>query len=103
MDTSVHPNEPAPANHVISQNYPNPFNGNTSISFDLNQSIYPGAQLKIYNVRGQLVRNLQPAGNSNFSWDGRDNKGSAVAEGIYMYRLEADSFTSAPRKMVLLK
>ncbi len=103
VDTSVHPNEPAPANHVISQNYPNPFNGNTSISFDLNQSIYPGAQLKIYNVRGQLVRNLQPVGNSNFSWDGRDNKGSAVAEGIYMYRLEADSFTSAPRKMVLLK
>ena len=30
-----------------------------------------------------------PAGNQDLAWDGRDDGGRAVADGVYLYRLEA--------------
>jgi hypothetical protein len=35
-------------------------------------------------------------------WDGRDASGSAVASGVYFYKLVTDGFSDT-RKMVLLK
>jgi hypothetical protein len=62
--------------------------------------------LKIYNVRGQLVRtlvdeDLKPEAYTVI-WDGRNNKGSEVASGIYFCRLKIEDYTET-RKMLLLK
>jgi NAD-dependent SIR2 family protein deacetylase len=35
-------------------------------------------------------------------WDGRDDAGVSVSSGVYFYRLEAGSF-STTRKMVVMK
>jgi hypothetical protein len=93
------------------QNYPNPFNPTTTITF----TVY-GSQLivhrpihtslKIYNIRGQLVRTLvddeRLPGYYQVFWDGKDNSGKEVASGIYFYRLEASNL-KLTRRMVLLK
>jgi flagellar hook assembly protein FlgD len=63
-------------------------------------------RLTIYNAQGQAVRTLMdgpsPAGAQVVRWDGRDDRGSRVASGIYYYRLEAAGF-SETQKMLLLK
>ena len=67
--------------------------------------------MKFYNTSGQLVKTLvddvQKAGIHTVKWDGRDNNGTRVASGIYLYRMEARKGTGTvrfveTRKMVLL-
>lgn len=88
----------------LAQNYPNPFNPSTSIRFGLANDGY--VRIAVYNVLGQKIRNLiseqRTAGYHNVMWDGKNQKGSAVPSGIYIYRLETvDGILS--KKMVLLK
>ena len=93
-----------PKAYGLSQNYPNPYNLQTQIAYQLPQSGL--VLLKIYNIRGELVRTLvneyKPAGYHTVSWDGKNGDGVAVSSGIYFYRLSSESF-SATRKMVMLK
>ena len=94
-----------PAVNLQLTNYPNPFNPSTTIRFNLpNKSI---ASLKIYNLKGQLVRNLfkgsLKSGNHNLAWNGDDNKGKKVSSGIYLYKLTTDDGLAQTNRMVLLK
>jgi immune inhibitor A len=96
-----------PKSIKLFQNYPNPFNPNTSIQFSVNSGQSPiRTFLKIYNIRGQLVRTLvdgdKTGGDYAVLWDGRDESGKAVSSGIYFYKLTAGS-SSEVKKMVLLK
>ena len=89
---------------MLYQNYPNPFNPETTISFDL---VSPGpASLRVYNSKGQLVRDLMhenlPSGRHNLVWNGLDNNGIAVSSGIYFYRLTVAGH-SETQKMMLVK
>ena len=90
-------------------NYPNPFNPETWIPYELSEP--NEVRIRIYDVRGRLVRDLQlghqPAGyytsrSRAAYWDGRNDIGERVASGIYFYQLQADN-TSFLRKMVILK
>ena len=89
---------------ALQQNYPNPFNPNTAISYQL--SAVSDVKLSIYNTNGQLVRTLinttQPVGHYVVEWDSRDNSGTLVSSGVYVYRLNAGDrvFT---RRMVLMR
>jgi len=93
-----------PEKFDLGQNYPNPFNLETKISFSLTEEAE--VSLKIYNIRGQLVKTLlqerRPIGSYTVSWNGINHKGEEVASGLYLYRLSAGdrSFT---KKMSLLK
>jgi len=89
----------APAHFSLLQNYPNPFNPVTTISFDLARPEL--VTLKIYDLRGSematlLHQRLEP-GRHSARFDA-----SALANGVYFYRLEAGSFRQV-RKMVLAK
>ena len=107
------------------QNYPNPFNAVTSIQYAVcsrqTKTVDGGkavdgsqfmvhcplhATLKIYNVRGQLVRTLvdeeKPPGSYSVVWDGRDQRGYEVSSGIYFYQLKTKGHSEV-RKMILLK
>ena len=72
------------------QAFPNPFNPSTNIAFELPQA--GRATLRVYNIRGQVVRELldgfQDSGMHRVTWDGRDNWGRAVASGLYFARLQ---------------
>lgn len=93
-----------PDQYALFQNYPNPFNPETLISYDLPKESQ--VRLVIYNPLGQVVRILvdkqQPAGNHAAAWDGLNDRGLAVPNGIYFYKLQTSEFTRS-KKMTLLK
>ncbi|HEY4755980.1 MAG TPA: C25 family cysteine peptidase [Ignavibacteriaceae bacterium] len=75
-------------------NYPNPFRDDTYFSFRLTQ--FPDElKIKIYSVAGRLIKEiaLLPSAlgnNLNFvtvHWDGRDEDGDLVANGVYIYKV----------------
>ncbi len=86
------------------QNSPNPFNPSTTIRFELKE---PGkVKLDIYNIKGQLVKNLQNEvkgrGLHSVVWNGKDSKGRNVSSGLYFYRIQAKGFSKI-NKCLLLK
>lgn len=88
-----------PLRFDLAQNHPNPFNPITNFSFALPYACH--VRLEIFNIAGQRVAvavdDYLEAGRHAVAWDG-----SAVASGIYLYRLQADDFIDT-KKMVLLK
>lgn len=88
----------------LEQNFPNPFNPKTTINFQVAER--QKITLTIYNVKGELIRNLveeeMDKGLHSVSWNGLDNSGNIVSSGSYFYRLSAGNFTKT-HKMILLK
>lgn len=104
------PGEPTPpvtpGRAWLGQNRPNPFNPVTVIGYTVPGTAPEEVRLRVYSVAGRLVRTLvsrrvEP-GYHEARWDGRDDRGSPAASGVYVYRAEigAAAFT---RKMALLK
>lgn len=93
-----------PAVCSLAQNYPNPFNPITAIRFTLTET--SPVTLKIYNLRGQLVRTLvdQPmtAGLHSVLWRATDDCGIEVAGGVYLCTLKLNGFAET-RKLLLTK
>ncbi|RKX24200.1 MAG: hypothetical protein DRP45_08750 [Candidatus Zixiibacteriota bacterium] len=93
-----------PISYSLDQNYPNPFNPTTTISFSLPNT--GTAKIEVFNVLGRLIATPfdgeASSGENQVVWNGRDQNGSAVASGVYFYRLSADNYTET-RKMMLLK
>ncbi len=85
-------------------NYPNPFNPETTINFSIHKP--EEVELKIYNIKGQLVKTLidekiEP-GVHKVIWKGRNNNNKQVASGVYFIKLKASTNTDI-RKTILLK
>lgn len=89
----------AATNFGLDQNYPNPFNPTTTIRFNLPQSEL--VRLEVFNVAGQRVAELVNAQLSAGVHEIPFNA-SSLASGMYLYRLQAGSFT-AVQKMNLIK
>ena len=98
-----------PAQTALLPNYPNPFNPETWIPYQLKRPA--DVTLAIYDLNGQNVRTLAPGYQSAgvyrsreraAYWDGRNQQGETVANGVYFYTLSADDLTST-RKMLLGK
>ncbi|HID92983.1 MAG TPA: T9SS type A sorting domain-containing protein [bacterium (Candidatus Stahlbacteria)] len=103
------------------QNYPNPFSQVTEIRYTLkdksrekkdeNEKESLGSRrsslvsLRIYDLTGRLVRTLvdeqQKPGYYKVTWNGKDDSGSAVAPGVYFYRLIADDYSSTKKTVIL--
>ncbi len=85
-------------------NYPNPFNPATEIKMTLPQAGH--VSLKVFNVRGELVRTLvngeMAAGVQKITWNGTNDSGSNVASGVYFYETKYNGETSI-NKMALVK
>ena len=79
-------------------NFPNPFGEvGTNLSYQLTQSA--DVTIKIYSVRGQLIKTLTAsrgsegglAGFNKIPWDGRDSSGALIPNGVYLYLISATS------------
>ena len=80
--------------------YPNPFSptsdGIVRIRYELdaNQSV----TVRIFDFSSRLIRTLtdgsQSTGTREVSWDGSDDRGARVANGIYFYTVDADQSAS---------
>ncbi|TKJ40211.1 hypothetical protein CEE36_09760 [candidate division TA06 bacterium B3_TA06] len=81
---------------------PNPFVGSTTISFAVPATV--NVSLKVYDITGKLVTTLvsgnQTPGRHAVTWNGTDDLGRSVAQGIYLVRMDAKDF-SATKKVVL--
>jgi len=90
-------------------NYPNPFNPETWIPYQL--ALASPVTISIYNAKGQLIRTItlghQAAGiyiskDKAAHWDGRNDTGEEVSNGVYFYNLRARDFKST-RRMLIVK
>lgn len=97
--------EPAETGVLALKIAPNPFNAATSLQFALDAEAEVAA--RIYDVRGRLVRDLQPgrlgAGAHRIDWDGRDERGATVATGVYLVRVQAGGGEPGTARLVLVK
>ena len=62
-------------------------------------------EIAIYSVSGRLVRRLTealPSGESSLTWDGRDDRGSRAASGVYFARVQANG-EAGKGKLVLVR
>ena len=93
-----------PTEYALKANYPNPFNPTTTIQFDVPEA--SDVRLEVYDMMGRRVATLVNgnfnAGRYEATWNARSDAGNAVASGVYLYRLQAGSFESVKR-MVLMK
>ncbi|MBN2461312.1 MAG: T9SS type A sorting domain-containing protein, partial [Candidatus Cloacimonetes bacterium] len=85
-------------------NHPNPFNPDTYIQFQLaeEQKVY----LAVYNLRGQMIKIITDtalsSGYYSYLWNGTDQAGRKVSSGIYLFRMQTETYHST-KKMLLLK
>ena len=92
-------------------NYPNPFAGVTYFTFKLTQ-IPDEMKLKIYTVAGRLIKEFNKSAaelNYDFNeiyWDGRDQDGDLVANGVYIYKVtmkKGDETQDATQKLAIVR
>ncbi len=80
-----------PDKFELGQSYPNPFSSSTAIPYQLKKG--SDVRVTIFDILGKEARKFlvgsQTAGSHNILWDGRNNFGKRVANGIYFYRLQA--------------
>ena len=102
--TGLPPREPPHNDWRLDSPWPNPSCGLAAIRLKATDS--GPVALAIFDARGRLVRRLYsgmlPAGERQFAWDGRDELGRPVAQGIYWCRLRTHTYGAA-RKLVHLE
>jgi len=96
---------PSPAfRDFLYDSYPNPFNPATTIMYST-ASDGP-VELAVYDVSGELIRTLAKERKAKniytVLWDGKDNRGSNAASGVYFCRLKTPGYAAA-KKVVLLR
>jgi hypothetical protein len=73
--------------------YPNPFRTNVTFKIEMKQDL--DNQIRIYNIRGQLVMEFPQThyqkGENKVIWDGRDSNGKNMASGVYLVNLHGES------------
>ena len=87
--------------------YPNPFSTSTTISYNSTTNSHELSQIKIYNIKGQLVIELLPVPPSHslpvsVTWDGRDETGKEVKSGVYFCTFQNNN-TQLIKKLLLLR
>jgi len=97
IENSFEPDRP-----MLFSNFPNPFNPSTTISFVLPE--LSQVEVSVFDISGRHVRTLiqAQATSSRFIWDGRNETGAPVSGGVYVCRLQTESFQTSI-KLLLLK
>ena len=105
ISTDIRNNELLSDNSEFLMNYPNPFNELTVISYSL--KVNGRVSLKIYDMTGHevltLVNENQTKGKHSVVWDGRDDSGNPVSNGIYFYRMKYGNKYTGLKKIILMK
>ncbi|MBN2009625.1 type IX secretion system sortase PorU [candidate division KSB1 bacterium] len=82
-------------------NYPNPFANTTAFSFMANYNCL--VTLKIYTVTGRMIRKFDefPVTSNDLAiipWDGFDEDGDIIANGVYFYKVTAKADINGEQK-----
>ena len=96
-------------------NYPNPFTDGTWFTFKVTGDKLPDElYLRIYTVAGRLIRTInipssalgQDIGFKKVFWDGKDEDGDDIANGVYFYKMiykVKDVVKSVTKKLAKIK
>jgi hypothetical protein len=101
-------NEPAGGTRItrltLNQNSPNPFDRETSISYAIPNGTT--VRLQVFDLSGRLIATLvdapQAAGYHTAKWNGENEQGQSVSNGVYFYRIEAEE-GNRMRRMLLVR
>jgi len=92
-------------------NYPNPFTTDTYFTFQTLGSTGSEILIKIYTIGGRLIKTIEgnlvnSDGFNKIHWDGRDEDGDEIANGVYPYKLiikNGNESREKIEKLVVLK
>ncbi|GBD88602.1 lys-gingipain precursor [bacterium BMS3Abin03] len=94
-------------------NYPNPFTNDTYFTFILHGAQKPDKlYIKIYTIAGRLIRDIDipiasiVTGFNKVYWDGKDQDGDDIANGLYLYKVIAkfpDETKSVTQKLARVR
>jgi hypothetical protein len=88
---------------TLHPNYPNPFNPSTTISFNLTAEDAENAEIVIYNLKGQKIRQYSIFNSqSSIIWNGTNENNQPVSSGIYFYKLKSGDIEIS-KKMLMMK
>jgi hypothetical protein len=86
----------------LGSNYPNPFTETTKMRFDISKD--DDVWIEIFKISGERVRTFvmhnARAGQYEMIWDGKDDQGTDVPAGVYIYQLKSGTYLHS-RKMIL--
>ena len=104
QEASLHVGESSDRFFFLFANYPNPFNPETQIPYFLPDRLF--ISLVVYDLMGRQVRIIEEgnkeAGWYTAKWDGCDESGVRVANGIYFCRMRVGSYCQT-RKLILTR
>ncbi len=84
-----------PLNSYLGAGIPGPFTSQVTLRWGLHES--RPVEISIFDVRGRIVRRLavgvQAAGHKTLVWDGRNESGSPVSNGVYLVRMRTPEQT----------
>jgi len=110
--------------NISACNYPNPFTNSTTISYNPTTRLRStttrqaeNTEVLIYNIKGQIINQLDirnsdleisynSLSHSYFcqvTWNGADNHGKKVPNGVYLYIIITDGVETAFHKMIYLR
>ncbi|WP_346861032.1 BACON domain-containing protein [uncultured Draconibacterium sp.] len=76
---------------IKSKMYPNPFS--RELKIDLNKYKGEKVSLRIYDIQGRIIRNMDielSEGLNSILWDAKDGNGRKVQSGMYLIQLQSD-------------
>lgn len=86
---------------------PNPFSLSSGSEFKVNLGHIPssGLELRIHNLRGQMVyaKKVLDANSTSISWRGEDLSGKKCSSGLYLIRVISGNKTLSNKKILLVK
>ena len=89
-------------------NYPNPCSSGTTFTYNLSQEAH--VRIEIYTLAGELIKVMDPVpsevGYNEQYWDGTDDQGYMLDNGVYIYRIVAEAngkMVQAVGKLVILR
>ena len=82
-------------------NFPNPFTSDTKFTFEL--SLEADVEIDIYTLGGKNIKNFinkkyQP-GFHMIEWDGKNEYGKLLSNGVYLYKIKAENNNSKTHKL----
>lgn len=94
-----------PSTLRLSANYPNPFNAGTQVLIDLPRTAM--VTVRIVDITGRIIAipvngTMAAGARIPVRWDGRNQRGEAVASGVYIIQVESGG-TIRSQKMLLIR
>jgi hypothetical protein len=75
--------------------FPNPFKSKLTISADDLLK-----KVSVFDINGRLITHLKEQANNLYQWDGRDNAGSLIPNGVYLIKIETSHNSGSSNKVV---